>query len=472
MLLQSQQGKQLLSHLGVIKRNGNHLLSLLNDVLDLSKIEAGRLEVQPSTVALPAFLTELQQFIGIRAADKGIRFSIEAESALPSEIVTDSTRLRQILLNLLSNAVKFTDTGSVRLCVHTDSSDGACRLGFKVIDTGVGISEQEQKKLFAPFVQAKSAQHRTERGTGLGLAISRQLARLLGGDITLQSRPGIGSTFTFSFACPTPSRAVYQPWQITQATPPKRDTAAPSLQGNVLVVDDLEEIRALVVQLLATAGCNVFQASDGEEAIIRIERARKERNPFDLVVMDVQMPVMDGLSATRKLRQLGDKTPVIALTAQTMLGERQRCMEAGCNEHLGKPVQPEQLFSTVAQYLTPDGPSPERSGKRRVLLVEDDDDARVATVQLLEALGWQAKACADGATAFETFHRLQPHLILLDINLPDISGLTLARKLRDANYNGRLLAATGESPEAGPLKASGFDGVLRKPYDLQALSEL
>lgn len=467
LLLQSQKGERLQAHLSVIKRNGNHLLSLLNDVLDLSKIEAGRLEVQSSTVNLSAFLNELYQFIGIRAADKGIAFSIEAETDLPDEIVTDATRLRQILLNLLSNGVKFTDAGSLWLRVGAHPGVEHCQLSFSVVDTGIGITSEEQKKLFAPFVQAKGALQRSERGTGLGLAISRQLARLLGGDIALQSSPGEGSSFTFSFDCPIPVDASFQPWKIDQAAHFSESATAPLLQGRILVVDDLKEIRELVAQLLSSAGCDVQQAVNGEQAVSRVEGAQQQNKPFDLIVMDVQMPVKDGLSATRELRRRGCTVPIIALTAQTMLGERQRCLEAGCNEHLGKPLQPGQLYSAVSQHLGVGG-----SGKKRVLLVEDDEDARVATLQLLEALGWQAVACADGITALAEFQRNTPDLILLDINLPDISGFQLARKLRDSAYSGRILAATGEHPDSVSLLKSGFDGVLRKPYDIQALSDL
>ena len=467
LLLQNQKGEQLQAHLGVIKRNGNHLLSLLNDVLDLSKIEAGRLEVQSSTVDLPAFLNELFQVIGIRAADKGIGFSIEAETDLPDEIVTDATRLRQILLNLLSNGVKFTDAGSLWLRVRAQPDLGRCKLSFSVVDTGIGLTPEEQKILFSPFVQAKGALQRSERGTGLGLAISRQLARLLGGDIALQSSPGEGSSFTFSFECPIPVNAACRPWKIDPTANFRESAKAPSLRGRILVVDDLQEIRELVAQLLSSAGCEVQQATNGEEAISCAEGARQEGKAFDLIVMDVQMPVMDGLTATRALRQRGCTVPIIALTAQTMLGEHQRCLEAGCNEHLGKPLQPGQLFSVVRQHL-----GAEISDGKRVLLVEDDDDARVATAQLLEALGWQAETCADGASAFSEFQRSTPDLILLDINLPDISGFQLARKLRNAAYSGRLLAATGEQPDSISLFEAGFDGVLRKPYDIQALSEL
>ena len=232
-------------------------------------------------------------------------------------------------------------------------------------------------------------------------------------------------------------------------------------------MDDLQEIRELIAQLLSSAGCDVQQGVNGHDAIAQVERAGQQNAPFDLIVMDVQMPVMDGLTATRELRRRGCEVPIIALTAQTMLGERQRCLDAGCSEHLGKPVQPGQLFSVVGQYLET---QVDRTG--RVLLVEDDEDARLATVQLLEALGWQAQACADGASALLAFQQSTPELILLDINLPDISGFELARKLQDAAFTGRILAATGESPDAISLAESGFDGVLRKPYDIQVLSEL
>ncbi|QFT55993.1 hybrid sensor histidine kinase/response regulator [Microbulbifer sp. THAF38] len=465
LLLQNQPEQPQLDHLSIIKRNGYHLLSLLNDVLDLSKIEAGRLEIQFSELALPSFLTELYQLITIKAEDKGIRFRIEALTELPSQIITDATRLRQILLNFLSNAVKFTDEGEVRLDIFATRLENSCRLSFRVIDTGIGISPSEQKKLFTPFVQAKGDRYRSELGSGLGLAISQQLAHLLGGEISLQSEIGAGSCFTLTLECKHSTEYHYQTWDLQQPTA-SIHFESPCLSGQVLVVDDVREIRELVAHLLEGAGCNVQQAANGREAINLLQMAHDNDKPFDLVVMDVQMPVMDGLTATQELRKLGFEIPVIALTAQTMLGERQRCLDAGCSEHLGKPVQPDQLFDLLAKYL------PDSIVDKKLILIEDDEDARSATQQLLSALGWEAKACGDGESALQLFETYQPSLILMDINLPDMDGFTLAKKIRDKAYTGRLLAATGESPSSDKLTESGFDGVLSKPYDLSKLAQL
>ncbi|GAB2878415.1 response regulator [Microbulbifer echini] len=465
LLLQNHKGQQQLDHLSIIKRNGYHLLSLLNDVLDLSKIEAGRLEVQFSELALPGFLAELYQLIAIKAEDKGIRFSIDIQTELPSQIITDTTRLRQILLNFLSNAVKFTDTGEVRLEVDATRLEHSCQLRFRVIDTGIGIPPAEQEKLFTPFVQAHGGAHRSELGSGLGLAISRQLAQLLGGKISLHSEEGSGSCFTLTLECKHPAQYQYQTWDIQQPSSAVH-IQTPSLSGQVLVTDDLREIRELVAHLLESAGCNVQQAANGQEAINLLLAARNNGKPFDLVVMDVQMPIMDGLTATQELRMLGFETPVIALTAQTMLGERQRCLDAGCTDHLGKPVQPDQLFDLLTKHL----PAP--AINKKLILVEDDEDARSATQQLLIALGWETKACGDAQSALELFATYQPNLILMDINLPDMDGFTLAKRIRKLSYTGRLLAATGESPNSDKLTESGFDGILSKPYDLNKLAQL
>ncbi|MDN3641045.1 response regulator [Simiduia curdlanivorans] len=475
VLLQAQTNQQAQAHLNIIKRNGQHLLSLLNDVLDLSKIEADRLELQISAVPVAEFLSDVHQLMVIRAQDKGIGFTISALTELPTSIQSDPTRLRQILLNLLSNAIKFTDQGEVNLVVGADIANAHCTLNFAVHDTGVGISETEMARLFQPFTQVKGGQNRFEQGTGLGLAISQQLASRLGGRIHAASQLGRGSCFTFSLNCPLSAGASAETWALqTQSRTPL--DSFERLDAKILVADDLADIRELIAHLLSSAGARVSQVSNGEQAVAEVLQARAQGQPFDVIVMDVQMPVVDGLAATQQLRAQGITTPIIALTAQTMRGERQRCLDAGCNDHLGKPVQSKRLVDCIRQHLSAEAsikaPTNKTTIGKTLLLVEDDRDAREATQLLLASLGWEVSVCECAAQALSHCATQKPSLILVDINLPDMTGFALAKKLRKLTPASHLLAATGAVPDADVLAASDFDGAIEKPFDLERLAKL
>ncbi|HVX85872.1 MAG TPA: ATP-binding protein [Phycisphaerae bacterium] len=322
-----------------IRRNGQHLMGILNDILDLSKVEAGRLGVALEPVNLFEVLADVATALRPRAALKGVRFSLETLPGLPDRIRTDPTRLRQILLNLVGNAVKFTQEGSVHV---TAGADGPL-VRIRVQDTGPGIDHQTLAALFQPFVQADASATRRHGGAGLGLAISQRLAQLLGGAIACSTEPDAGSTFTLTLPMVSPGEL-----PAAGAAPV---SPAPTLAGHVLLVDDSADTRALIAHFLTRAGLRITTAADGRQAC---DLAFAPATPaLDLVLMDMQMPVMDGYAAARELRRRGARYPIVALTANAMRDDENRCLAAGCSGYLSKPVERHSLIEAVARWLHP-----------------------------------------------------------------------------------------------------------------------
>lgn len=468
LLLSTEQPPER-SYLHIIKRNGRHLLSLLNDVLDLSKIEAGKLEVEKLEVPLHTFINEISALISINAQDKNLRLKISAAKPLPVKMKTDPTRLRQILLNLLGNAIKFTDEGEVSLEIAEATLNGKSVLEFSIQDTGIGISRSDIEKLFKPFSQAVGISALREQGTGLGLAISRQLAQYLGGNISVISSPGIGSRFTLHID-PGPLENVQRQMLDLNA---KLDTTssikAICFKGHVLVTDDLPDIRFLIGHLISSFGARVSYAANGEEAIARVEEKTAQNDGFDLLIMDSQMPVMDGLSATRLLRAQGYTMPILALTAATLRGERELCLAAGCNDYLSKPIEAETLLMRVQELLASRS-NAQQFNDRQILLVEDNEDAREITALLLRHLGWRVATASCGADALNVVMNERPAIILLDINLPDMNGYALAAALRKTGLTDTaLIALSGYPPDEERGLDAGFDYHLMKPLDLSVL---
>lgn len=338
-----------------IQRSGTHLLNIINDILDLSKIEAGRLELAPERVDLPVLLEEILTAMRVRADAKQLALEYEWRTPIPRTVVLSGMHLRQILLNLMGNAIKFTDSGVVRVEVECRGSGaGARELRIAIRDTGVGIGPERQRRLFEPFNQGDSSMQRRHGGTGLGLAISRRLARAMGGDIELTSAVGGGSCFVVTVACEVPAGSVElmtpgaTPTMVAES---KRGQAAPAapLRGRVLLVEDGPENQRLIATILRRAGLQVEVAGNGLEGLARVAEAGEAA--YDLVLMDMQMPELDGYEAARRLRAAGFDRPIIALTAHAMVGERERCLAAGCDEYATKPVARATLLELLGQQL-------------------------------------------------------------------------------------------------------------------------
>lgn len=332
--------------LRTIRASGRHLLELINSVLDLSKIEAGQLTVEVLNCSPHAILAEVVSILRVRASEKGITLDYEWNGLVPASIQTDPHRFKQLLMNLIGNAIKFTDRGEVRVVAALDNSQTTPSLRVDIRDTGAGIKADRLDSIFEPFIQADNSVTRQYGGTGLGLSISRKVAESLGGSLTCESIVGLGSCFTAMIATGSLENVELHETapQITDSDVTGSELDAVSLEGlRVLVADDGSTNRKLIRVILARAGAEVKTAENGQLAVQMVDE-----EDFDVILMDMQMPVMDGYTATRRLRENGYTQPIIALTANAMKGDRQKCMQAGCSGYLSKPIDLGELTRTLA----------------------------------------------------------------------------------------------------------------------------
>ncbi len=456
-----------------VVRSGRHLLELVNDILDHSKIDANKLAVDVVSVDLPELLDEIRAFFAPRAREKGLEFSIVCEYPLPERILTDPTRLRQIIINLCGNALKFTEKGSISLLIRCDRERET--LIARVVDTGIGMKPEQLGRLFDPFAQGSAAISRQYGGTGLGLSISRRLAEMLGGDIEVRSTYGEGSEFELSIRTGALAN-VYFLRDASELSQRRRSipvVLAPSLTGRILCAEDNETNRRLVSLLVARTGAELVHVGNGAEAL---ELALRDH--FDLILMDIQMPVMNGRDATAALREAGVNTPVIALTANVMAEDIADYRLAGCNEHLAKPIDKQRFYEALARYLefTPESVKlPARAFKGRVLVAEDSEDNRRLVERMLGRQGLEVLAVASGEDAVRRALSESIHLVLMDSHMPGMDGVTATRLLRQTGFRRPIIAFTaGDQKESDALLAAGCDDVLNKPIDhthVQALLE-
>ncbi len=409
----SRGRKQTEEWLNIIKRNGQHLLQVLNDVLDLSKIEAGRMQVELLATELRPLLGDVVQLLDARAQAKGLQLTLDIAADLPAAITTDPTRLRQILLNLLNNAVKFTERGRVGL--HALRRDDA--LCLQVTDTGIGMSADGLKQAFEAFGQADASTTRRFGGTGLGLTISRRLAEALGGRLDALSTPGGGTTMTLILPLVV---AMNAPRSYHSLTAPRQPSAEP-LQGcRLLLAEDGPDNQVLLKLILTRAGAAVELVDNGELARDAALTALAQGQPFDAVLMDMQMPVMDGYTASRQLRDRGYDRPIIALTANAMSSDRQRCLDAGCDDFAPKPIQRDTLIELITHYVqeqTMTMPDPTASADQQQPNLKlaplhsefaDDPDMLELVQEFVAALPARIAALEQAAAAddLETLRRL------------------------------------------------------------------
>ena len=335
------------SHLRVIARNGENLVHLINDILDLSKVESGHMEIEHIEFAVHELAEEVVSLLKQKAEDKKVKLELVIEADVPTRFVSDPVRAKQILVNLVDNAIKFTPKGTVRLLVSGEGEN----LRFLVKDEGIGISDEQQQKIFRPFTQADGSMTRKFGGTGLGLVLSRKLARLLGGDVTLrESLPGQGSLFEARIRKAAPEFSQVSKRARRAFADPSILPGAPAgaLTGKrVLVVEDAPDNQNFIAHVLKKRGIVVEIANNGAEGV---EKALS--SDYDVVLMDIQMPVLDGYSATARLRETGYQKPIIALTAHALPEYRKKCLYSGCDDYLAKPVTREELVNVIAKYAT------------------------------------------------------------------------------------------------------------------------
>jgi CheY-like chemotaxis protein len=337
----------------VIKRNGRLLSNIINDILDLSKVEAGKLEIEKVSVPLEEIIHAIGEALQPEAKEKGIDLKVSSDGMIPQNILTDPLRLRQVLLNIVGNAIKFTSHGAVDVQIKLlAETDGPVKLAFVVKDTGEGVRSEQIDRLFTPFMQADISTTRKFGGTGLGLVLSKRLAKALGGDVYLrETAPGKGSTFVITIDPGHSEKIIFD--NHIHNVDPKTNVVEFSAEPQrislnrfkILIADDNLDNQILVKRILRMAGAKVEVANNGREAV---EMALHRE--YSLILMDLQMPEMDGYEATRILRQQGFKKPIIALTAHAMKEEQQRTLSSGFDDHVTKPIDHQTLVKTLASY--------------------------------------------------------------------------------------------------------------------------
>jgi len=348
-LLDSDQTmQQRIEAIHTIIRNAQHLQTIINDILDLSKIEANKLDVEKIQFSLQQFQSDISIMLEPRIHEKGLQFRIEPQFPLPHNIISDPVRLKQILINLCGNAIKFTQKGHIAIFISYDPTFNS--INFCIEDTGIGLTQDQMSRIFDPFNQADSSTTRLYGGTGLGLSLSQQLSRLLGGELSVDSEYGIGSRFSVSVDAGEIDNSLLLTEFKKEAVRTTQTIQSPEitcLEGHILLVEDTKDNQVLLSHFLKKMGASITIAENGKEAL---ELALE--TPYDLILMDMQMPIMGGLEATTMLRENGYDKPIVALTANAMREDRDACFESGCNNFLTKPINREKLTEVVTEYLS------------------------------------------------------------------------------------------------------------------------
>ncbi len=489
LLLDTDLDREQHDFVETIRASGDALLTIINDILDFSKIEAGKLDLEQAAFDVRDCAESALDVVAPAAADKGIELAYIIEEGVPGRVVGDATRVRQVLVNLLSNAIKFTAEGSVLVRVASvpcDPNEGShATLRFAVEDTGIGIAPDKLARIFESFAQADASTTRRFGGTGLGLAISSRLAAMMGGTVAVESEPGVGSTFAFTARVEVAAgerRVFLNPEQ-------------PVLGGRrVLVVDDNGINRDILRRSVLRWGMSATVAASGAEALAAAARAEADDRPFDLVLLDMQMPEMDGVEVTTRLRaDLTDAPVIVILTSISRDGGlRERALDAGAYDVLYKPAKPAQLHTTlirafdarpgatertawIARPAPAPAPTPSPPPGLRILLAEDNVVNQKVAVRTLERLGCTADVVADGAEVLDALRRESYDVVLMDVQMPVVDGLTATTRIRDefdADRQPFIVALTANAMDGDRERCleAGCDTYLAKPLDRKALA--
>ncbi|MGH7310274.1 MAG: response regulator, partial [Candidatus Rokuibacteriota bacterium] len=480
LLLNTALTEEQREYAEIVRSSGDALLTVINDVLDFSKIEAGRMDLEAQPFDLREGVEAALDLVSARAAEKGLDLAYLIADDAPPAIVGDVARLRQVLLNLLSNAVKFTEAGEVVLSVtakRLDDPDPLYELAFSVRDTGIGIPPDRINRLFESFSQVDASTARKYGGTGLGLAISKRLTELMGGTMSVESRPGHGSEFRFTIRAPSAEDAV-------PARPELRGTQ-PTLDGKtVLVVDDNETNRRILAAYLDSWGMAVRMTGLPREALAWIEAGE----PFDAAVLDMHMPELDGVALARAIRE-HRPAAALPLLLFTSLGRREAGAESvGFSAHLTKPIKPSQLFDALAGALVG---QPTRVEKRaptrveldpemaqrhplRILLAEDNVVNQKLALRLLEQMGYRADVAANGLEAVAAIERQPYDLVFMDVQMPEMDGFEASREITrrwSTDRRPRIVAMTANAMQGDRelCLAAGMDDYMSKPLRVEEL---
>ncbi len=395
-----------------VRSAGKHLLGLISDILDLSKIEAGKMDVFLEEFDVSAMLTDVQSVVEPLVAKNANRFVLTRADNLGT-MHSDIIKVRQTLFNLLSNACKFTEHGEVELAVRRETAPAGDTIVFNVRDTGIGMTEEQASRLFRPFSQADASSTRKYGGTGLGLAITRHFARMLGGEVVVESAPGHGSVFTLRLAASAPSRGK----QPSLMPPAKAQPRSPTCKPRVLVIDDDQRLHGLFDEHLEPEGFEVLHAFGGNRGL----EMAAEFVP-DLITLDIVMPDRDGWSVLVELKK-NPKLRHIPVILVTMLGDRDLGLALGAADYVSKPFDSKELLSTLQRHRRKDRPA-------HVLVVDDDDPTREMLRRILEKEGWQVSEAANGRAALESLESWTPGLMLLDLMMPEVDGFAVVEALQ------------------------------------------
>lgn len=446
-----------------IRTSGDALMTIINDILDISKLEADKVMLEEQPFNLKSCVEEALDLVAIRAAEKGLNLSYTVEKNVPANIVGDPSRLRQILSNLLGNAVKFTNAGDVKLIVSSQQLDGTHNIHFAIEDTGIGIPLDKMDHLFKPFSQVDASVTRRYGGTGLGLAISKKLVELMGGKIWAESEIGKGSTFHFTIEIPVTSD---EPKPLLSAVQPQM------VGKRILIVDDSRTNRRVLGVQAYTWGMLPVTASSSQEALKWIERG----DDFDVAILNMNMPVMDGLTLAREIRKTNDVMPIVMLTR---VGEH--VPSNLVDRSLNKPIKPSQLHDVLMGVFAKN-PTQENDlstaknemQTSRILLAEDNVSSQKVTLAMLKRLGYSADAVANGLEALQALGRQHYDIILMDVRMPEMDGLEATRIIRKRwPKNGvKVIAITAYALEGDREKCldAGMDDYISKPVKLEELA--
>jgi signal transduction histidine kinase/CheY-like chemotaxis protein/HPt (histidine-containing phosphotransfer) domain-containing protein len=485
VLLSTRLDERQTDFLVTVRDSADALLSVLNDILDFSKIEAGKLDLERVHFSIHDTVEDTLTALALRADAKGLELACYVDPDLPTPLVGDPGRLRQVISNLVSNAVKFTEEGEVVVRVTADEPlGGSVRLRFSVRDTGIGIPADKLDRLFDPFEQADTSTTRRYGGTGLGLSISRQLVEMMSGEIGAESTPGVGSTFHFTSSFAVPERARM-----------RTSEGGTALEGiRVLIVDDNETNCTILSEVTTAKSMRPVVARSADEAFARLEQGLDEVEPFELLVSDVHMPVVDGFMLAERLRRDGrfSTLPIVFLTSAGQTGDLERCEALGVSSRLVKPVKQSELYQVMTRALGPAHGPPEREivhapawadaespplAPLRILLVEDSPANRKVALAMLGGMGHSFEVATNGREALDLLAQQRFDVVLMDVQMPEMDGLEATAAIR-AGETGTvthvpIIAMTAHALQGDREKclAAGMDDYVSKPIRRAQLLE-
>jgi two-component system sensor histidine kinase/response regulator len=476
LTLRTDLTREQREYLEMVRVSADSLLMVINDILDFSKIEAGRLELDNGAFELPDVIGDASKALALRAHEKGLELGFRIGSGVPPSLIGDSLRLRQILLNLVGNAIKFTDKGEVFVLVDAmEIGDPDLRLHFQVRDTGMGIPTEKQRMIFDAFAQADGSSTRKYEGTGLGLTISSRLAEMMGGDLWVESEPGRGSVFHFT------GRFERQPAQIPEPIFPVKARGA-----GVLVVDDNRTIRNVLGEMLVGWGFSPTLAGTAAIGIEAVTRAEGDGAPFQVILVDADMPDVDGFSFAQQLQQRGVRAPIVMMltTTASRRDEVGGSRELRIAAHVTKPIKKADLFDAVLQALRPGDSHPKMDAGAltpaplqplRLLLAEDNLINQKLMRRLLEKAGHEVTLVRTGRAALDALGQSAYDMVLMDVQMPEMDGFeaTAAIREREQESGGHipLIAITAHAMRGDRERClqAGFDGYVSKPVQFKEL---